>query len=80
MRRYFLLDHDSRMKVCREFVADLYEEETHYNAPRCMTPADADYNIRCYLQEGREVPADLTAAMFCDLWNHMVWDDLTADG
>lgn len=81
MPRYLALDHESRMKICRDFVGDLFDCEKTYGTPRCMTLEEAEYNLRFYAWDGvLDVPADLTAEMLCELWNRMVWDDLTAEG
>ena len=62
-----------------EFVKDLWEHAEDYS--RYMTAQTAREDLDNFRrQDGWEVPEDLTAEEFADLWNELVDDQKRADG
>lgn len=46
------------------FAADL-----HYDYSETMTEADADYNIKCWIADGVELPEGITAGLLAAVFN-----------
>lgn len=59
-----------------DMVSDALHEQALYDDPQRITPQDADYTIRQWLEEGSitadELPPDYSPELFAVLWNELL--------
>lgn len=52
-----------------DFVAALFD--AYRDTPTMMTVEDAENDLRTFRAEGWDVPSDLTAEEYADIWNEL---------
>ena len=57
------------MKTTREFVQDLFDNATDILP---MTPEDAQEDLKAFRADGWDIPEDLDAETYCEIWNDLV--------